>query len=798
MLGALINGEANRDEAFGGREIVYEDLGYLPLTLPYSITDQLDSFDDIPLDLTDSISFSLFGNSASNLNFIESQSINTVLYTPNIYGKRVVLAYAPATSADAAVLEQYGGLFNTPAYLLKLKPQLIIDGQVVSEGALCNAGYLQKYKINIHNASNNNNDSSVENSIVAGGIYCIALDYGTISVNGLQRSYDQMEALKQVVSEANIYTDMAMGEMLDTVAKAYFSQLDSYNAIMSGQYNVVAARDMSVGIVGFKVNVVYTFNRPSELNEGGIFLDIGHDAHSVVSLENNSDDEKTFMLQAGIYASAMEHGVLEQATGVESVSTIKAFEYAVNNDIPIHVISKENLATELDAINVSEQIENDIRSSVNSGRIVIIPEEEITINQWSGAGYMILDPDTCACGYMISGGLSGGSMTVGQMICEYIFTVLQGAYEMVKWLVLTTTMLAVCPCGWVGFIGVAIKITELILLTCAVVEMYNLYRMYEATGNIYYLQELGIQVAAFATLSIASKLLGNKINKLKEAVTDAINKTGLGGKCFVAGTLVFTTMGLTPIENITSDTMVYSFNPNTLEISEKQVEDVFVKQSSKLIDIEVNGDIIRTTLDHPFYVPKKGFTRAVDLKAGDELFTLNGEYVVIEKIQHVILEAPVNVYNFSVADFHTYFVSESQVAVHNSRCPTSANFDPGTGSKYGHSISEHGKQNGSSLADRARTGYEQHLAFENGTRTESPSVSPDQGHWLHNGKAAQVMDNAMSNPNVPKTGVYEVSIPEGIGEVIACENGVIKTYPATKARVVFNGDGTVKTAFPIR
>ena len=134
------------------------------------------------------------------------------------------------------------------------------------------------------------------------------------------------------------------------------------------------------------------------------------------------------------------------------------------------------------------------------------------------------------------------------------------------------------------------------------------------------------------------------------------------------------------------------------------------------------------------------------------------------------------------------------------RCPTSANFDPGTGSKYGHSISEHGKQNGSSLADRARTGYEQHLAFENGTRTEPPTVSPDQGHWLHNGKAAQVMDSVMSNPNVPKTGVYEVPIQEGIGEVIACENGEINSYPATKARIVFNGDGsgTVNTAYPIR
>ncbi len=58
----------------------------------------------------------------------------------------------------------------------------------------------------------------------------------------------------------------------------------------------------------------------------------------------------------------------------------------------------------------------------------------------------------------------------------------------------------------------------------------------------------------------------------------------------------------------------------------------------------------------------------------------------------------------------------------------------------------------------------------------------------------------MSNPNVPKTGVYEVPIQEGIGEVIACENGEINSYPATKARIVFNGDGsgTVNTAYPIR
>ena len=39
--------------------------------------------------------------------------------------------------------------------------------------------------------------------------------------------------------------------------------------------------------------------------------------------------------------------------------------------------------------------------------------------------------------------------------------------------------------------------------------------------------------------------------------------------------------------------------------------------------------------------------------------------MVIEWIQHEILESPVKVYNFEVEDFHTYFVGESSVLVHN-------------------------------------------------------------------------------------------------------------------------------------
>ena len=43
----------------------------------------------------------------------------------------------------------------------------------------------------------------------------------------------------------------------------------------------------------------------------------------------------------------------------------------------------------------------------------------------------------------------------------------------------------------------------------------------------------------------------------------------------------------------------------------------------------------------------------------------NGELVTVEWVQHEILESPIKVYNFEVEDFHTYFVGENGVFVHN-------------------------------------------------------------------------------------------------------------------------------------
>ena len=113
----------------------------------------------------------------------------------------------------------------------------------------------------------------------------------------------------------------------------------------------------------------------------------------------------------------------------------------------------------------------------------------------------------------------------------------------------------------------------------------------------------------------------------------------------------------------------WAWDEKTGEIELKSVVEIYENETSELIHVFVEGEEIVSTPEHPFYSPVKGWTEAVRLRAGDILVLINGEYVVVEKVQHEILETPITVYNFHVSEFHTYFVSSAGTLVHNS-CAT--------------------------------------------------------------------------------------------------------------------------------
>jgi Pretoxin HINT domain len=133
------------------------------------------------------------------------------------------------------------------------------------------------------------------------------------------------------------------------------------------------------------------------------------------------------------------------------------------------------------------------------------------------------------------------------------------------------------------------------------------------------------------------------------------------------GTEVLTPDGEKSIEEIQVGDWVVADDPNTVgEIEYKQVTDTFVRHTDKLVDLFIDGEVISTTEEHPFWTPDRGWVEAKDLTVGSLVQTSDGRVVDVDGVE--IREGSFEVYNFKVEGFHSYFVSDLGVLVHNADC----------------------------------------------------------------------------------------------------------------------------------
>ena len=142
-------------------------------------------------------------------------------------------------------------------------------------------------------------------------------------------------------------------------------------------------------------------------------------------------------------------------------------------------------------------------------------------------------------------------------------------------------------------------------------------------------------------------------------------KAQAGMLCFVAGTKVKTLDGDKNIEDIEVGDEVWSCDTETGETGGKRVTRLSVSEFSDIAHVTIDGETIDATTTHPFYVEEYGFKPAGQLLAGEKVRLLDGETGEVEAVTVEHLEEPVKVYNFEVEDWHTYYVAEMGVLVHN-------------------------------------------------------------------------------------------------------------------------------------
>ena len=138
--------------------------------------------------------------------------------------------------------------------------------------------------------------------------------------------------------------------------------------------------------------------------------------------------------------------------------------------------------------------------------------------------------------------------------------------------------------------------------------------------------------------------------------------------CFVAGTTVLTTLGKKAIETIQVGDTIPCVDHITGEATEKKVISTTINKVNRLIELDIDGEMIQCTETHPFQVKDKGWVDACDLNPGDVVYTKDWGTATVQSVNLLEFDEPVEVFNFEVEDCHTYFVGNIYILVHNSDC----------------------------------------------------------------------------------------------------------------------------------
>ena len=155
----------------------------------------------------------------------------------------------------------------------------------------------------------------------------------------------------------------------------------------------------------------------------------------------------------------------------------------------------------------------------------------------------------------------------------------------------------------------------------------------------------------------------------------------LSDNCFTGETLVATEDGQKRIDEIEVGDKVWAYDIFTGETALKEVTKVYVHEVDEILHLYTSCGDIDTTTNHPFYVIERGWVAAGDLVEGDEIYLLDGTVAYVTGSELEQLSETIKVYNLEIQDFHTYFVGDTSILVHN-RCKLGENManaygDPG-------------------------------------------------------------------------------------------------------------------------
>jgi hypothetical protein len=390
-------------------EINPEFLGILVGQPPYTVLSISSTYSEVPDTLRQTFTLTIQDPITAETELTYTAAM------PSVIGKRLTLSYAPATAADAVTIAAYGTLYDTPPYLIHLVPQVKLEGQVVAQGQSIGSGQDQQMRFTFNDGFFT---EQVENTIIAGEYYAIALNGQNVT---REEAFDRSQRLAQINETINLADpttlDDRLGELLYLSALTYHQNLDAGIREIAPLHQVADVRDVAEMMYFLTVQVDDLFGVPKTITPVGITGDLDRDTHLVIPVDGDLGRIKPFILLEGTQSSYLEHKVTEGIYNTEAISAVKAIQLAHDQIVPVHTVTKQNVASLLPVLQLSSDLETEISNAANAGMEITVPERNLVVQDWSGVGYIVLNPANGEGAYRISGGLNGvGTIRAGLIV----------------------------------------------------------------------------------------------------------------------------------------------------------------------------------------------------------------------------------------------------------------------------------------------------------------------------------------------------------------------------------------------
>jgi hypothetical protein len=366
-----------------------ESLPFIPGTLPFMVTSVHGEYAFLPDEAKHRARITVADGSGN--------VVDVTIPMHQLVGHRAVLAYKPATEADADAIALAGGLYAAPAAAVQVLPVIRVDGRERAAGTRA-LGLGVEHGWTIEMLLPDGSSRRIDNRIIAGNL--VAMGFGSPG-NGY------------------IETPPADGSDLDGPAPrflygraaAYARSWTQAEEDFAALLRIVPVRPTAnVVLVDNQLDVDQVLGVRRRLIWKGLEVDADH--RSMTPLELVAGRGKELLRLSGYEGSYLESRVLLDGTGEESVSAVVAIQQARAQGVPVVTLTKSSTGDELAGLSATAEVLRDVQDQLARGREVMIPIASVSVRDWVGTGFIARDPATEEGGYFLSGHVSGGQTVV--------------------------------------------------------------------------------------------------------------------------------------------------------------------------------------------------------------------------------------------------------------------------------------------------------------------------------------------------------------------------------------------------